>query len=195
MAIEHRIWLTAPPSTKPGRRSRRPGANFMRYPLFLDLTEQKVVVIGGGPVATRKIRMLLIAGAVVTAISPKATAAIRQWAQDKRVSWTRRPYHAGDLRRACLVVAATDREEINRRVCAEAKRRRLLVNCIAPPSAGNFIVPSVIHRGGVTVAISTGGASPAFAKRLRRDLERFFHRGYPALLKRMAALRKRHHDE
>ncbi len=167
----------------------------MRYPLFLDLTEQKVVVIGGGPVATRKIRMLLIAGAVVTAISPKATAAIRQWAQDKRVSWTRRPYHAGDLRRACLVVAATDREEINRRVCAEAKRRRLLVNCIAPPSAGNFIVPSVIHRGGVTVAISTGGASPAFAKRLRRDLERFFHRGYPALLKRMAALRKRHHDE
>ena len=195
MAIEHKIWLTALPSTKPGRRSRRPGANFMRYPLFLDLTEQKVVVIGGGPVATRKIRMLLIAGAVVTAISPKATAAIRQWAQDKRVSWTRRPYHAGDLRRACLVVAATDREEINRRVCAEAKRRRLLVNCIAPPSAGNFIVPSVIHRGGVTVAISTGGASPAFAKRLRRDLERFFHRGYPALLKRMAALRKRHHDE
>jgi precorrin-2 dehydrogenase/sirohydrochlorin ferrochelatase len=167
----------------------------MRYPLFLDLTKQKVVVVGGGKVATRKIRALLAAAAAVTVISPKVTPAIRQWAQAKRIRWVRRPYHAGDLRRACLVVSATDREEINRRVCAEARRRKLLVNSAAPPSAGNFIVPSVIHRGGITIAISTGGTSPAFAKRLRRDLERLFRRGYPALLKQMAAIRKRHHDE
>jgi len=195
MAIEHKIWLIALPSTKPGRRSRRPGANFMRYPLFLDLTEQKIVVVGGGPVATRKIRTLLSTSATVTTISPEATATIRQWAQTKRIRWTRRPYRAGDLRGACLVVAATNSEETNRRVCAEAKRRRLLVNCVAPPSAGNFIVPSVVRHGGITIAISTGGASPAFAKRLRRDLERFFRRGYPALLKQMAALRKRYRDE
>jgi precorrin-2 dehydrogenase/sirohydrochlorin ferrochelatase len=167
----------------------------MRYPLFLDLTEQKIVVVGGGPVATRKIRTLLSTSATVTTISPEATATIRQWAQTKRIRWTRRPYRAGDLRGACLVVAATNSEETNRRVCAEAKRRRLLVNCVAPPSAGNFIVPSVVRHGGITIAISTGGASPAFAKRLRRDLERFFRRGYPALLKQMAALRKRYRDE
>ena len=195
MAIEHKIWLTALPSAKPGRRISRPGANFMRYPLFLDLTKQKVVVVGGGQVATRKIRALLAAAAAVTVISPEATTAIRRWAQAKRIRWVRRPYRAGDMRGACLVVAATDRDGINRRVCAEARRRRLLVNSAAPPSAGNFIVPSVIHRGGITIAISTGGASPAFAKRLRRDLERLFGRGYPALLKQMTALRKRRHDE
>ena len=167
----------------------------MRYPLFLDLAKQKVVVVGGGRVATRKIRALLAATAAVTVISPEATAAIRQWSQTKRVRWVRRPYRAGDLRRACLVVAATDRDEINRRVCAEARRRRLLANSATLPSAGNFIVPSVIYRGGITIAISTGGASPAFAKRLRHDLERLFRRGYPALLKQMAAMRKRHHDE
>ena len=195
MAIEHKIWLTALPSAKPGRRSGRPGANFMRYPLFLNLTKQKVVVVGGGQVATRKIRALRAAAAAVTVISPEATAAIRQQAQAKRIRWIRRPYRASDLRRACLVVAATDRDEINRRVCAEARRHKLLVNSAAPPSTGNFIVPSVIHRGGITIAISTGGASPAFAKRLRRDLERLFRRGYPALLKKMAGMRKRHHDE
>jgi precorrin-2 dehydrogenase/sirohydrochlorin ferrochelatase len=167
----------------------------MRYPLFLNLTKQKVVVVGGGKVATRKIRTLLAAGAAVTVISPETTTAIRRWTQTKHIRWTRRPYRAGDLRGACLVVAATDCDEINSRVCAEARRRRLLVNSAASPSAGNFIVPSVIHRGGITIAISTGGASPAFAKRFRRDIERLFSRGYPALLKQMVALRKRQHDE
>jgi len=66
----------------------------------------------------------------------------------------------------------------------------VLVNCIAPPSAGNFIVPSHVHRGGILLAISTGGASPAFAKQLRRDLERFLGHGYPELLKRMSAARR-----
>jgi precorrin-2 dehydrogenase/sirohydrochlorin ferrochelatase len=163
----------------------------MHYPLFLDLTNEPVVVVGGGQVATRKIRALLAAGAAVTVISPEATETIRQWACTKRIRWARHPYRAGDLRRACLAVAATDCEEINRRVCAEARRRGLLVNCVAPPSAGNFIMPSVVRRGGVTIAVSTGGTSPAFAKRLRRGLERFFRRGYPALLKQMAAIRKR----
>ena len=162
----------------------------MLYPLFLDLAGQPVVVIGAGKVATRKIRTLLAAGACITVISPMANAAIRRLARTKRVCWTRRQYRRGDLRGMHLVVAATDSPAVNELVCSEANRRRLLVNCIAPPSAGNFIVPSQVRRGGIALAISTGGASPAFAKRLRRDLERFLSDGYPALLKKMARKRR-----
>jgi len=162
----------------------------MRYPLFLDLAGQPVVVIGAGAVATRKIRTLLAANANVTVISPNASAVIRRLARTKRVRWMRRRYRRGDLRAAWLAIAATDDLAVNELVCAEAKRRRLLVNCIAPPSAGNFIVPSQVRRGGITVAISTGGASPALAQRLRRDLERFLGDEYPELLKRMSAARR-----
>jgi precorrin-2 dehydrogenase/sirohydrochlorin ferrochelatase len=163
----------------------------MRYPLFLDLVGHPAVVIGAGGVATRKVRTLLAARARVTIISPAASGAIRQLARTKRVRWLRRCYRPGDLRGARLVVAATDDLAVNARVCAEAKRRGLLVNCVAPPAAGNFIVPSLVRRGGVILAISTGGASPAFAKRLRLDLERFLGDSYPALLKKMAANRKK----
>lgn len=163
----------------------------MYYPMFLDLRDQPVIVIGAGKVATRKIRTLLAAGARVTVISPAATAAIRQLAGRRRtVRWLRRCYRRGDLAGARLVVAATDDLAVNERICAEARRRRQLVNCVAPPSAGNFIVPALARRGGITLAISTGGASPAFAKKLRRDLERFLGAAYPALLRRMSAARR-----
>jgi precorrin-2 dehydrogenase/sirohydrochlorin ferrochelatase len=162
----------------------------MHYPLFLDLTDRPVVVIGAGGVAARKIRTLLTAKARVTVISPEANATIRRLARSKRIRWVRRPYRQGDLRGASLVIAATNDLAVNESVCAEAKRLRVLVNCIAPPSAGNFIVPSHVRRGGISLAISTGGASPAFAKRLRRDLERFLGHGYPRLLRRMSAARR-----
>ncbi|MEI6084668.1 MAG: bifunctional precorrin-2 dehydrogenase/sirohydrochlorin ferrochelatase [Verrucomicrobiota bacterium] len=155
----------------------------MRYPLFLDLTGQPVTVIGAGQVAARKIKTLLKAGATITVISPKAGRL------PKGIRWIRRTYRRGDLAGARLVVAATDNLLVNEAVCREAKRRRQLVNCSAPPAAGNFIVPALIHRGGITLAISTGGASPAFAKRLRCDLECFLAAGYPALLRKMSKQR------
>ena len=173
----------------------------MRYPLFLDVAGQPAVVIGAGRVATRKIRTLLAAGACITVISPEATPFIvarasRPWNSRRRTGetpvplrWLRRRYRRGDLRGARLAIAATDDLAVNEAVCAEAERRNLLVNCVAPPAAGNFIVPSLVQRGGITLAISTGGASPAFAKRLRRDLERFVGDEYPELLKRMSATR------
>ena len=162
----------------------------MRYPLFLDLTNQSAVVIGAGNVAARKIRTLLRAKATVTVFSPQATASIRRLAQTKRVRWVRRLYHPGDLRDAYLVIAATYDLAVNQIVCQEAKRRNLLVNCIAPPAWGNFIVPSLVRRDGISLAISTDGASPAFAKRLRHDLEHFLGDEYPQLLKAMSAVRR-----
>ncbi len=162
----------------------------MRYPLFLDLSNQPAVVIGGGRVATRKIRTLLKAGAIVTVVSPTGAAAVRELAQSKRVRWVKRRYRSSDLRGARLVIAATDDLAINSKICATAKRRKLLVNCAAPPAAGNFIVPALVSRQGITLAISTGGASPAFAKRLRRDLEQFLGDEYPQLLKAMSKNRR-----
>ncbi len=157
------------------------------YPLFFGLQDQPVTVIGAGQVATRKIRTLLAAGASVTVISPEAARSIQRL---RKVRWLARPYRQGDLRGARLVIAATDNLRVNERVCREAKRRGLLVNCIAPPAAGNFIVPALVRKGGITLAISTGGASPAFAKRLRLDLERFLGRRYPARLKQMTKERR-----
>lgn len=147
------------------------------YPLFLDLRGQPVVVVGGGAVATRKVRALARAGAKVTVISPKLSGALRR---RRSLRWVARPYRPGDLQGAVLVVAATDDWEVNRAVCREAKRRGLLVNCAAPPEAGNFIVPAVARRAGVTVAFSTGGLSPARAKQLRQALEAWLRRRYPA---------------
>lgn len=147
----------------------------MRYPLFLDLTGQPVVVIGAGRVATRKIRSLLAAGARITVISPQASRL------PKAVRWLRRRYRHGDLAGARLVVAATNDRQVNELVCAEAKRRRQLINCVAPPTAGNFIVPAVARRGSLAIAISTDGLSPSLAKRLRRDLERILRSDYPEL--------------
>jgi precorrin-2 dehydrogenase/sirohydrochlorin ferrochelatase len=146
----------------------------MRYPLFLNLQDQPVVVVGAGQVAARKIRSLLAAGAQVTVISPDARRLPPQ------VRWRKRRYRSGDLRGAVVVVAATDDFAVNRRVCAEAKRRRQLVNCITEPAAGNFIVPAVAGYRGVRLAISTGGAAPALAKKLRQELERWLRRRYAA---------------
>jgi siroheme synthase-like protein len=162
----------------------------MRYPLFLDLSNQSAVVIGAGSVATRKIRTLLRAKALVTVISPEATTSIRRLVQAKRVDWIPRRYRQGDLRGAYLAIAATDDLAVNKLICAEAKRRNVLVNCISPPTAGTFFVPSLVKRGGISLAISTDGASPAFAKRLRRDLEEFLGDEYPELLKAMSAARR-----
>jgi len=139
------------------------------YPLFLNLNAQPVIVVGGGKVATRKIRSLLKAGADVTVIAPGIVDAIRRL---KRVRLLARTYRSGDLRGARLVVAATDNLDVNRRVCAEAQRRGILANCAAPPEAGNFIVPSVVRRGVVSIAISTAGTKPEHAKALRKKLEK-----------------------
>ena len=145
----------------------------MRYPLFLDLRDQPVVVIGAGKIAARKIRSLLAAGARVIVISPKAHRL------PKNVRWLPRRYRRGDLAGARLVIAATDDLHVNGLVCAEAKRRRQLVNCVAPPLAGNFFVPAVARRGGIAIAISTDGRSPTLAKRLRQELEQFLRARYP----------------
>lgn len=163
----------------------------MRYPLFLDLREQPVVVVGAGAVAWRKMRALRAAGAQITVISPAARPEIVRWQRHGVVVWKQRRYRRGDLRGAMLVIAATDDPAVNERVCREARERGQLVNCAAPPAAGNFHVPAVVRRGPITVAISTGGASPALARLIRRELEQLLADRYAHAAAEMQTLRRR----
>ena len=141
------------------------------YPVYLDLQGKGCIVIGAGVVAERKARQLLAAGASVTLVSPQATKALRQQAQEGRLTWLPRPYRQGDLAGMFLAIAATDDEAVNRQVHHEAAQEKVLLNVTDVPTLCDFIAPAVVERGPVTVAISTSGVSPALARRLRELME------------------------
>lgn len=141
------------------------------YPVYLDLGGRLAVVVGGGAVATRKVRTLVDYGARVLVVAPEPVAEIEQLAAEDVIALERRGYVRGDLDDAFLVVCATDSEEVNRAVYVEAEQRGCLVNVVDVPELCNFIVPSIVRRGQLQLAISTGGAAPAVAKRLRRHVE------------------------
>ena len=152
------------------------------YPIFLDMEGIKAVVIGGGPVAARKAAALAASGASVTVISPELDPRTAALVQNGGVTHINRCYMDGDLAEASLAVAATDDPETNMKVASDAKARGILINCVRPPVAGNFIVPSSIRRGGLTVAVSTGGGCPALSKMLRLELETMLGREYEPFL-------------
>lgn len=141
------------------------------YPVFLNLKGKLCVVIGGGLVAERKIQGLLECGARVTLVSPQATEGLRERATRGEIVWIRRSHALGDLRGAFLAIAATDQALVNEAIAEEARQERVLLNVVDNPPLCTFIAPSVVKRGEVTVAISTGGASPALARKLREGLE------------------------
>ncbi len=141
------------------------------YPAFLDLRGKNAVVVGGGAVAERKILALLKAGAAVTVISPLITSRIRMEKQKKTLSHISRSYQKGDLRGSLIVIAATDDPSVNKQVAEDAPS---LVNVVDVPKDCSFIAPSVIKRGALTIAISTGGVSPALAKTIRKELEQIY---------------------
>lgn len=143
------------------------------YPVFLDLGGRLAVVVGGGSVAERKIVTLLECGPSVRVISPEVTPAIEELAASGVIALKRRGYVRGDLEGAFIVVSATSSGEVNRAVHAEAEERGCLVNVVDVPELCSFIVPSIVRRGALAVAISTGGAAPTVAKRLRKHLQEY----------------------
>lgn len=144
------------------------------YPLFIDLHGQPVVVVGGGAVAERKVQTLLEHDARVTVIAPEATPAIRELADGGSLVWHERAYETGDLAGALLAIAATSSRAVNEAVYAEAAAKPMLVNVVDVPDLCNAIVPSIMERGRLEVAVSTCGASPETAKSIRRGLEERF---------------------
>ncbi|MGH2728791.1 MAG: precorrin-2 dehydrogenase/sirohydrochlorin ferrochelatase family protein [Actinomycetota bacterium] len=161
------------------------------YPAILLLEGRLAVVIGGGQVAERKVRTLRDAGAKVRLVSDQLTRRLRELAEAGDVELVERRYERGDLAGAAVAVAATDDEEVNRGVFAEATDAGIPVNVVDNIALCTFIAPSIVRRGDLVVAISTGGAAPALAVRIRERLEREFGDEYARFLELMAELRDR----
>jgi siroheme synthase-like protein len=145
------------------------------------------VVVGGGEVASRKVGKLLQSGAEVVVISPVVGSGLA----DAPVELRRRPYEAGDLEGAHLAFTATDSREVNAAVAREAAERGIPVNVADRPSEGDFALPSTLRRGRLQVAVSTGGASPALARRIRGELEGVFGPEWAGIVERYDAARRR----
>ncbi len=161
------------------------------YPIFLDVRDRPCLVVGGGPVGARKAETLLDCGADVTVVSPETVDDIDKLAETGRITLHKRPYAAADLEGRFLVVGATSDRTLNRQIHRDAENRNMLCNIADQPDVCNFILPSVIRRGDLALAVSTGGASPAFAKKLRRDLEKAFGPEYAVFLRLMKGVRQR----
>jgi precorrin-2 dehydrogenase/sirohydrochlorin ferrochelatase len=160
------------------------------YPICLvGLESRRAVVIGGGRVAARKAQALLEAGASILCISPEFCDEFRALEENPRLEMIARPYRSGDLAEAFIVIAATDDPQVNQAVWGEALRWGCLVNVVDDPQHSNFILPAVVQRGELKIAVTTGGASPALARRLRERLESLFGPEYGELAQLMAELR------
>lgn len=151
------------------------------YPMFLNISGKRCTVVGGGQVALRKVEMLLEFGASVVVISPELCSELEQFAENGKVQVFRRTYQPGDVEQAVVVIAATSDTGINLAVSEDARRNGTLVNVVDDASISDFIVPSYIRRGNITLAISTNGSSPALARRLRVKLEKEFGGEYARL--------------
>ena len=161
----------------------------MFYPVFLNLKGKHVVVIGGGEVAERKVESLLDTGAAITVISPGVTPRLASLADSRLIGLQKRPYAAGDCSGAALVLSATDDPEVNVAVWNEASEAGVLVNTADEPVRCDFIMPAVVRRGELTVAISTGGTSPALASRLRDKFSQMLGPEYTRLVELLARVR------
>ena len=161
------------------------------YPVYLNLQGRRCVIIGGGGVAEGKIARLLESGAEIRVISPDATRGIQRMADAGAIRWEPRPYRPGDLAGAFIAIAATNNREVNRRIFDEAEARGVMLNAVDDPPNCSFIAPSIVQRGPVTVAISTGGASPALARKLRESLQESGDLAWADLANVMAAARAR----
>jgi siroheme synthase-like protein len=159
------------------------------YPIFLDLSRKRCLVVGGGAVAERKVQGLLDAQADVVVVSPALTEPLRRWASRGAIRHVARHFRAEDVAGCALVIAAADRPAVNRRVAQLARRHGIWVNVVDTPDACDFIAPAVIRRGALQIAISTGGKSPALAKRLREGLEAVIGPEYGQLADALGALR------
>jgi precorrin-2 dehydrogenase/sirohydrochlorin ferrochelatase len=165
---------------------------FMRYfPINLDVRGKPVVIVGGGAVAARKCQALLAAGARVTVIAPTLAGLLRELAENGRVTHLARKYSEGDLAGACLVFAATDTSKVNRAVANEAKINGIPADITDAPELGDFTSPAVINRGDLLITVSTGGESPALARKVRMELEKRYGPEYADLIKILGKVREK----
>ena len=159
------------------------------YPIFIELEGKTVLVVGGGNVAQRKTETLLKFGASIRIVSRELTQKLKKLVESKEIRHIGEEFKDEHLNGALLVIAATDDKLLNQKISESARVKNLLINAVDQPSDCNFIVPSIINRGDLLIAISTSGKSPALAKRIRKDLEGQFGSEYEVFLALMGRLR------
>ena len=160
------------------------------YPVFLSINAKRCVVVGGGRIAQRRVKSLLECGAMVKIISPELSENLELMAGKKKcIEVVKREFCYGDLEGAFLAIAASSEPEVNRRVVEEARWRGVLVDSSTDPTEGNFILPSVVRSGGLAIAISTSGGSPALARMIREELEQSLGPEHAALIKLVSEVR------
>ena len=160
------------------------------YPIYVQLNDQPCVVVGGGLIAEGKVNGLLAANAHVTLISPELTDRLRVHADEGRIIHISRCYLPGDLDGAFMVICATDQVDINHQVWLEAIDNKQLVNVVDDTPRCNFIAPSILRQGDLTIAISTGGTAPALAVRLKERLQNEIGPQYAQFLQLAGKLRR-----
>ncbi len=151
------------------------------YIACLRLTGRRCVVVGAGDVGLEKVEGLLACDGRVTLIAPAAHPDLVALAREGSIIWEQREYEPGDLEGAFMVIAATDDTDVNIRVFDDAERRAMLVNVVDVPPLCNFILPAIVRTGPLAIAISTAGASPALAKRMKREIGELFGEQYAQL--------------
>jgi uroporphyrin-III C-methyltransferase/precorrin-2 dehydrogenase/sirohydrochlorin ferrochelatase len=150
-------------------------------PIFLDVKQKPCLLVGGGEVAGRKARLLLEAGSSLRVISPELGLTLSDMFQEGKIEHVKRKYQADDLGDVHLVIAATDNKAVNQQISEQAKAARIPVNVVDQPALSSFIMPSIIDRSPVIVAVSTGGTSPVLARLIRGRLESLIPTGYGRL--------------
>jgi precorrin-2 dehydrogenase / sirohydrochlorin ferrochelatase len=160
------------------------------YPVYIQLRDQPCVVIGGGRIAEGKVEGLLAAEAKVTVISPDLTQNLQELVEQKQLTYLARVYQPGDLAGAFMVICATDQVDINQQIWQEANSNHQLVNVVDDTPRCNFIAPSILRKGDLTIAISTSGKAPALAVRLKERLQRQIGPEYERFLELAGELRE-----
>ena len=161
------------------------------YPINIDLRDRSVVIVGGGKVAARKARRLLLAGARVTVVAPRLEPSLAALAAKGRVRHQERGYRPGDLSGALLAFAATDDPQLNLLVAEEAKERGILADVVDAPRKSGFTTPAVLERGDLLITVSTGGASPVLSRQIVAELEPLFGAEYAEAVALLGAFREK----
>ena len=159
------------------------------FPLYVNIMGKCCVVVGGGPVAERKVNDLLEAGASVRVVSPTLTERLQAQAQDGIIEWLPILYTSTAITGAWLVFAATNARDVNTQIALDANERHLLVNVADEPEEGSFIVPSVVRRGGLCLSVSTGGANPMLTRKIADELRGQYGQEYSLLVELLGQLR------
>ncbi len=151
------------------------------YIACLKLTSRRCVVVGGGEIGLEKVEGLLACDGRVVLIAPEAVPELEELAAEGSIEWLRREYRPGDLEATFIAIAATDDTDTNIRIYEDAERRAMLVNIVDVPPLCNFILPAIVRTGPLAIAISTAGASPALAKRIKREIAEAYGEPYARL--------------